>query len=297
MSVMKQGSSGAEVVAVQNKLKEIGFDPNGVDGNFGPGTAAALIAFQQSKGLTPDGKAGPQTLAALGLGDSGASVNSSGSAAAETGGGAGTGATANAGVLNLAGLTGRLPASVIAQIPDTAQKFGITTNLRLAHFLAQCALESKRFTDTEEDLHYSAKRLKEVFPKYFKNVDPAIYANNPAKLANRVYANRNGNGNEASGDGFRFRGRGYIQLTGRTNYTSFTNFVGEDCVGNPDLVSTTFPLASAAFYFKSNNIWPVCDRGSDNATVTAVSRLVNGENPHAVPERIKFFREFKQALG
>jgi len=173
MSLLKQGSTGPDITALQAKLQELGFDPNGVDGNFGPGTAAALIDFQTSKGLSADGKAGPQTLAALGLDDSSAGGGSSGAASAGTGGGAGNGAVANTGALNLAGLTGLLPASVIAQIPETAQKFGITTNLRLAHFLAQCALESKKFTDTQEDLNYSAKRMLEVFPKYFKHVDRA----------------------------------------------------------------------------------------------------------------------------
>ena len=296
MSVLKQGSSGSNVTALQTKLKDLGFDPNGVDGNFGPGTASALIAYQTSKGLSADGIDGPETLAALGLDGSSSSGGPSGAASADTGGGAGNGAVANTGGLNLAGLTGLLPASVIAQIPETAQKFGITTNLRLAHFLAQCALESKKFTDTQEDLNYSAKRMLEVFPKHFKNVDRAPYVNNPVRFANRVYANRMDNGDETSGDGFRFHGRGYIQLTGRKNYTSFTKFVGEDCVGNPDLVATKYPLASAGFYFKSNNIWPVCDRGTSDATVRAVSTRVNGENPHAVPERITFFKKFIQAL-
>ena len=135
-----------------------------------------------------------------------------------------------------------------------------------------------------------------VFPKYFKGVDPAEYANNSVKIGNRVYANRMGNGDEASGDGYRFRGRGYIQLTGRNNYTSFSKFIGEDCVANPDLVATTYPLASAAFFFNSNNIWPVCDQGPSDATVRAVSIKVNGQNPHAVPERTAFFKEFFGAL-
>jgi len=210
MSVLKQGSSGPDVTALQTKLKQLGFDPRGVDGNFGPGTTSALIAFQKSKGLTADGKAGPATMAAL-QSAGGGSVASSGSA-----GGAGTStasAAATAPNLNLAALTGLLPASVIAQIPETAQKFGITSDLRLAHFLAQCALESMEFKATVEKLGYSSsERILKVFRKYFKTVDPAPYVNNPAKLANRVYANRMGNGDEASGDGFNFRGRGYIQL-------------------------------------------------------------------------------------
>lgn len=312
MATLRQGSSGPDVAVLQTRLKNLGFDPNGVNGRFGPGTRDAVIAFQQSKDLQADGIAGPATLAALD-GSSGADAND----------GAGHGATSDSAVaratgaaddaaanvetpgappgdtsgLNLAGLTGKLPNAVIAQIPETATKFNITTNLRLAHFLAQCALESNVFTATLENLNYRAARLLQVFPKYFRGIDPAAYANNPAKIANRVYANRMGNGDEASGDGFKFRGRGYIQLTGKTNYTSFSKFLGEDCVANPDLVATTYPLASAAFYFDSNNIWAVCDRGADDATVTAVSIRVNGSPPHAVPERLQNFKTFMRALS
>jgi putative chitinase len=310
MPVLKQGSSGPEVTGLQQKLKALGFDPNGTDGMFGLGTRSAVIAFQQSKGLQADGIAGPATLAALdgagandGTGDGATADSANGGTTAA----AGDEAAANAeptpaissagGALNLNGLTGKLPAAVIAQIPDTAAEFEITTNLRLAHFLAQCALESTGFTATVENLNYRAARLMQIFPKYFRGLDPAAYANNPAKIANRVYANRMGNGDEASGDGFKFRGRGYIQLTGKNNYTSFSTFVGEDCVANPDLVATRYPLASAAFYFRSNNIWAICDRGADAATVTRVSAAVNGNPPHAVPERLQNFKIFMSALS
>jgi putative chitinase len=291
MSVLKQGSSGPDVTNLQQKLKDLGFDPNGVDGHFGSGTTRAVTAFQQSKGLQADGVAGPATLAALqgdGAADAGAGDGSAGGDA--------TSATANAGGLNLAGLAGKVPAGVIAQIPETAQDFGITTNLRLAHFLAQCALESNNFTAIVENLNYRAARLIEIFPRFFRGVDPAAFANNPEKIGNRVYANRMGNGDEASGDGFKFRGRGYIQLTGRNNYTSFSTFVGEDCVANPDLVATQFPLASAAFYFKSNNIWAICDRGANDGTVTQVTKAVNG-GTHGLPERLQNFKSFIRALG
>jgi len=294
MPTLKQGSSGPDVTNLQQKLKDLGFDPNGVDGNFGPGTRDAVIAFQQSKGLQADGITGPETLAALQLGDGAADAGAAGSANTDTASSANTNA---AGALNLAGLAGKLPASVVAQIPETAAKFAITTNLRLAHFLAQCALESTGFTATVENLNYRAARLVQVFSKYFRGVDPAAYASNSAKIANRVYANRMGNGSEASGDGFKFRGRGYIQLTGKNNYTSFSTFVGEDCVANPDLVATKYPLASAAFYFNSNNIWAICDRGADDATVTRVSIAVNGSPPHAVPERLQNFKVFMAALS
>ncbi len=310
MPVLRQGSSGPDVTALQQRLKDLGFDPNGVDGNFGAGTRDAVIAFQQSKGLQADGVAGPATLAALQSNESGANADGAATIASAEGatnappdGGGGSDAAAQsaaaaeaAGALNLAGLTGHLPAAVIAQIPETAAEFGITTNLRLAHFLAQCALESTGFTATVENLNYSAQRIPQVFGKYFKGVDPTPYAHNPAKLGNRVYANRMGNGDEASGDGFKFRGRGYIQLTGKNNYTSFSTFVGEDCVANPDLVATKYPLASAAFYFNSNRIWAICDRGADDDTVTRVTKAVNGGTA-GLPERIKNFKEFIRALS
>jgi putative chitinase len=284
MPTLRQGSSGPEVTDLQQKLKDLGFDPNGVDGHFGPGTTTALKAFQQSKGLQADGVAGPNTLAALNSGGDSPAAEPTNTPAVD------------AGSLNLGGLAGKVPDGVIAQIPETAQDFGITTNLRLAHFLAQCALESNNFTAIVENLNYRAARLMEVFPKYFRGVDPAAYANNPEKIGNRVYANRMGNGDEASGDGFKFRGRGYIQLTGKNNYTSFSTFVGEDCVANPDLVANKYPLASAAFYFNSNKIWAICDRGADDGTVTQVTKAVNG-GTHGLAERLQNFKKFIQALG
>ncbi len=285
MSVLRQGSSGPAVKDLQQRLQDLGFDPKGVDGVFGPGTAAAVIAFQQSKGLPADGIVGPLTMAALQSADGG------------TGDDPGGGGVAPAGALDLSGLTGKVPANVIAQIPDTAAEFGISTKLRLAHFLAQCALESTGFTATVENLNYSAPRILVVFKKYFRTVSPAAYAHNPQKLGSRVYANRMGNGDEASGDGFKFRGRGYIQLTGKNNYRDFSAAIAEDCVANPDLVATKYPLSSAAFFFSKNNIWAICDRGADVATVRRVSVAVNGADPpNGLAERIQNFQKFISAI-
>src|SRR5258708_30334745 len=92
MPTLRQGSSGSDVTNLQQKLKDLGFDTKGVDGNFGPGTRDAVIAFQQSKGLQADGIAGSATLAAL---DS-AGANDGASDGATTDSAAG-GATAAAG--------------------------------------------------------------------------------------------------------------------------------------------------------------------------------------------------------
>jgi putative chitinase len=297
MPVLRLGSSGPDVQALQQKLKDLGFDPNGVDGNFGSGTDKAVRAFQQAKGLGVDGKVGPGTLAALDSAGGGAAT--AGAAGTPAGTSVATGAAPAPVIapgLNLAALTGKIPANVLEQIPETAAKFGVTSNLRLAHFLAQCALESTNFTAVVENMNYSAQRLLQVFPKYFKNVDVNAYARNPQKIGSRVYANRMGNGDEASGDGFRYRGRGYIQLTGKNNYQSFTNHIGENCVANPDLVATNYPLASAGFFFNSNNIWAICDQGATDAIVTKVTKAVNG-GTHGLAERIQNFKKFRTALG
>jgi len=192
-------------------------------------------------------------------------------------------------------LKGHVPDAVIAQIPDTATKFGITTNLRLAHFLAQCSHESGGFKAVSENLNYSKDGLVKIFPKYFPGTLAESYARQPEKIAARVYASRMGNGDETTKEGFKFRGRGYIQLTGKSNYTNFTKFIGEDCIANPDLVATKYPLASAAFFFNSNNLWTVCDKGFDTAAVTAVTKRVNG-GTIGLPDRIKHFNEFYNLL-
>lgn len=192
-------------------------------------------------------------------------------------------------------LKGHVPDSVIAQIPDTAAKFNITTPLRLAHFLAQCAHESGNFKAISENLNYSADGLKKIFPKYFPGTLSESYARNPEKIASRVYGGRMGNGDETTKEGFKFRGRGFIQLTGKQNYTNFTKFIGEDCVTNPDLVASKYPLASAAFFFNSNKLWEICDKGADDATVTALTKRING-GTIGLPNRIKHFKEYYSLL-
>ncbi len=96
--------------------------------------------------------------------------------------------------------------------------YEINTPQRIAAFIAQCAHESGNFVFIKENLNYRAPSLRKTFAKYFPtDALAAQYANQPEKIANRVYANRMGNGDEASGDGYKYCGRGLIQLTGRDN--------------------------------------------------------------------------------
>ena len=276
--ILKVGSEGADVKKLQEKL--------GVEsiGKFGPKTEAAVKAWQKANGLKEDGIVGDATWSKL-FGESKPVAEVIKEDVVIPSGGP----------LNLEKLNGHIPDAVIAQIPETAKKFNITNNLRLAHFLSQCGHESGNFKAVSENLNYSADGLKKIFGKYFPGNLNESYARQPEKIAARVYASRMGNGDEASKEGFKFRGRGYIQLTGKANYTNFTKFIGEDCVANPDLVATKYPLASAAFFFDSNKLWAICDRGADDATVTAVTKRVNG-GTIGLPDRIKHFKEYYNLL-
>jgi putative chitinase len=194
-------------------------------------------------------------------------------------------------------LKGHIPDAVLSQIPDTIAKFELNTPLRLAHFLAQCGHESGGFKFLRENLNYSAKGLMGIFKKYFPTEAVANqYQRQPDKIANKVYASRMGNGPEATGDGSKFKGRGFIQLTGKDNYTAFSKSIGEDCVANPDLVATKYPLASAAWFFHKNGLHKMADEGASDLVVTKVTKRVNG-GTIGLPDRIKHFKEYYHLLN
>lgn len=169
-------------------------------------------------------------------------------------------------------LTKYLPEHVYVQILDVVIKYKINTPLRLAHFLAQCHHESSGFKVVEENLNYSEQGLLKTFKKYFTPEQAKEYAHNKVKIASRVYANRMGNGDEASQEGWLYRGRGYIQLTGKDNYAALDKQIPGDILKNPDLVATSYPMLSAAWFWDHNNINDLCDNGN----VIDVTKKVNG---------------------
>jgi putative chitinase len=279
--ILKLGSEGEDVKKLQIKL---GVDPIG---KFGPKTDAAVKAWQAANGLAADGVVGPATWAKL-MGESAQSAPAVITEPAPV---------ATVGGLKLEKLKGHIPDAVIAQIPDTAAKFNINTPLRLAHFLAQCGHESGGFRVTQENLNYSAKGLMGIFKKYFPTQQLAeAYQRQPQKIANKVYASRMDNGSEASGDGFKFRGRGYIQLTGRANYTAFGKAINEDIANNPDVVSGKYALLSAAWFWSKNGLNTLADGGASDQVVTSITKRVNG-GTIGLPDRIKHFKEYYHLLA
>ena len=279
--LLKLGSEGEDVKKLQIKL---GVDPIG---KFGPKTEAAVKVWQSSNGLTADGVVGDGTWSKLFTeGTVSAPTVITEPAPVKSVGG-----------LKLEGLRGHIPDAVIAQIPDTAAKFEINTPLRLAHFLAQCGHESGGFRLTKENLNYSAKGLNGTFKKYFPTLDSAVpYERKPEKIANKVYGGRMGNGPESSGDGAKFCGRGYIQLTGKDNYTAFGKSINEDMSANPDKVASSYALLSAAWFFNKNGLHKMADGGSSDAVVTSITKRVNG-GTIGLADRIKHFKEYYSLLS
>ncbi len=198
--------------------------------------------------------------------------------------------------MNTSNLATKMPSAASKYMLEVVERYKITEPLRLSHFLAQIAHESGNFQFVAENLNYSADSLLKVFPKYFKDKATAdLYARNPEMIGSKVYANRMGNGNEASKEGFKFRGRGYIQLTGKDNYKAFSTFIGEDCVANPDLVATKYPMDSAIWFFDKNKLWDICDKGAGDDIVTLVTKRVNG-GTHGLADRLSKFKTFNSLL-
>ena len=198
--------------------------------------------------------------------------------------------------MKLEALQGHVPQSVIDQIPAVAEKFGVNTPLRLAHFLAQTGHESGGFKVVNENLNYGAKGLTSIFKKYFTEESAKEFERKPEKIANIVYANRMGNGPQASGEGWKFRGRGYIQLTGKDNYSAFDKTVDDNIIESPDLIATKYPLLSAAWFWSKNGLNTIADLGATDEAVTKITKRVNG-GTIGLEDRIKHFKEYHNLLS
>lgn len=129
----------------------------------------------------------------------------------------------------------------ISLIRDALKKRGIVNETLINGILAVVGKESN-FKPQSENLNYSAKRIREVWP-YIKEAEAAKLANNPQALGNKVYGGKYGN--TAPGDGFAYRGRGFNQVTFKGQYFSLGNKLGVNLLNNPDLLNDP-KIAAAA---------------------------------------------------
>lgn len=291
--LLKKGSSDSNVTYLQYGLKIMCCDPGPIDGDFGDVTYSAVIKYQKLKGLSVDGIVGDNTWGKLktditqvqqALNNKGYSLDIDGIAGPITYGavvkfqrehnltpdgmvGPATWAALKGSVtstpeqivtisqLNTIGWK-NVSTSMINELNNCLKIFNITTVARLRHFISQCSHES----------------------------GCGFYRKEVASGEN--YEGRQDLGNIYPGDGPKFKGAGYIQLTGRTNYQKFADYIGDSAIMNGvNYVADNYPWRSAGFWWYSNNMNDLCDKG---ASVEEVTKKVNG-GYNGLAERKKYY--------
>jgi len=192
---LQEGAQGPDVRQLQTRLRQHGFSPGAIDGSFGPATEAAVLAFQTSMGLLADGIVGARTAAALGFA-----------------------ATQIPAIPGMPAVT----IAIAARMFPGAHVKNISDNLPLV----LGALNARALTSVPIVLAALATIRAET--SGFVPIDEGIsrYNTSPGGAAFDLYDHRSDLGNRGPTDGADFKGRGFIQLTGRSNYETFGPIVG-----------------------------------------------------------------------
>lgn len=168
-------------------------------------------------------------------------------------------------------------------LQDALNEFHINTRTRVCSFLAHLGHESADLMQWRENLNYSATRLRQVFPKYFRSMAEArAFANNPVAIAEVVYGGRMGN--DTAGDGWKFRGGGPMQITGRDMYAKCGHALSLPLEVSPELLELPrHGLRSACWVWSvEKNCNPLADalRGvadkDELLLLTAQTKRING---------------------
>jgi putative chitinase len=244
MQILRKGSSGPEVAELQTELKTRGFSPGAIDGRFGPGTEAAIIAFQRSEGLLADGIAAARTLESLGFEELPAPAD-----------------------LNIVTI------EIASQLFPTTALDTLKANLPL--LLA--ALADGGLGSTEMAL--MALATVRVETGSMKPISEFVsrFNTSPGGHPFDLYDNRKDLGNEGQPDGERYRGRGFVQLTGRANYRRYSEALGlgTQLIDEPDLANEPKIAARLLVHFLKDR-----ERAIKEALVArnfaGARRLVNG---------------------
>jgi len=204
MPVLKLGSEGPDVSTLQDRLRELGFNPGASDGDFGPATQAAVIAFQRSEGLLADGVVGPRTAAALGLPNP----------------------------PEIPSVIPGVTVEMVSQMFPNTQVRNIQQNLPV---VLQALVEPQL---TEKRMVLMALATIRAETERFQPISElqSKFNTSPSGHPFDLYDNRKDLGNQGQPDGEHYRGRGFIQLTGRANYQVHGAAIGlgDQLVQNPD---------------------------------------------------------------
>jgi peptidoglycan L-alanyl-D-glutamate endopeptidase CwlK len=265
---LKEGSSGPDVAALQQKLKARGFDPGAVDGRFGPGTEAAVIAFQKSEGLVADGIAGPRTLASL----------AGAPAAPEE---------------PLPDITEQVTIDLISKMCRAAPLGNIRKHL--PDVLA--ALKSRGLGDKPMVLMAIGTIRAETAGFVPISEFQSRFNTSPRGHAFDLYDNRKDLGNRGEPDGITFRGRGFVQLTGRANYEKLGKALGRGTalVDNPELANDPKIAADLLALFLKDREARIRSALLEDDLGTA-RKLVNGGS-HGLDQFSEAYRTGDALLG
>lgn len=246
MPTLRLTSSGADVTLLQEKLRSLGFSPGLIDGDFGPGTEAAVMAFQRSEGLLADGIVGPATQEALGL------VPSPEDLLAES-----VGSEINVGFVSklfpftpLANIKKHLPL-----VLDALKRRELDDRPMVLMALATIRAETASFRPIDEG--------------------KSRFNTSPNGKPFDLYDNRNDLGNKGTPDGAAFKGRGFIQLTGRSNYKEIGKELDIDLIANPALANDPTVAADILALFLKKKELQIREALLEN-DLRHARRLVNG---------------------
>lgn len=199
--------------------------------------------------------------------------------------------------------------SVVAIIEKYKDKFGLNTDLRLKHFLAQVREEiGSNFVVKRENLNYSKEAVLKMWPKRFTKEQADEYARdedtpvaNQEAIANLAYANRLGNGNadsdgdgdmDADDDGFKYRGAGCLQITGKANFAEVqkrcVKYAGKEM--DPDTLEGFVVFGMA--YWIWHDLYRLADEGASDSTVDKVTAKIN-KYTHSYDKRKAHFKLIK----
>jgi len=108
-----------------------------------------------------------------------------------------------------------------------------------------------------------------------------------------AYEGRKDLGNTKPGDGKRFKGVDPLQMTGRSNYQAFANYIGDQKVMEGwRYVSSNYLFLPSGFWWQNNKMNALCDRG---ATVREITRRVNG-GYNGLADREKYYQKALKAI-
>jgi peptidoglycan L-alanyl-D-glutamate endopeptidase CwlK len=191
---LRRGAAGVAVERLQHRLVSSGFNPGAVDGRFGPATEAALVAFQRSRSLLPDGVVGPLTWAAL----------------------------ENRQPVLPADATSQVTVEIVADM------FPFTRLDAIGRNLPEVLRALRQFGLVDKPMVVMALATVRAETEGFEPVDewPSRFNTSPGGHPFDLYDHRADLGNRGRPDGARFKGRGFVQLTGRENYARIGRLIG-----------------------------------------------------------------------